>query len=159
MNKSDAAKILNLTGNITQEIIKAAYRKACFKYHPDRNPAGLEMMKVINQAYEALKSEADFSVDNDTEYDSKLNDAINDVINLDGVEIELCGVWVWLSGNTRQHKEIIKAAGFFWGSVKKKWYFRPADYKSKSRGKLDMDDIRDKHGSRILKKQIRKKIK
>ncbi len=40
MNIYDAAKILSLSGSLTPELVKAAYRQACKKYHPDINPAG-----------------------------------------------------------------------------------------------------------------------
>ena len=40
MKIQDAAKILNVSGHVTPKDIKAAYRKAAMKYHPDRNPAG-----------------------------------------------------------------------------------------------------------------------
>ncbi|MFN7095305.1 MAG: J domain-containing protein [Burkholderiales bacterium] len=42
-------------GNITPADIKHAYRKACAIYHPDRNSAGLEMMKLVNKAYDIAK--------------------------------------------------------------------------------------------------------
>ena len=58
MQIKDAANILNLNGNVTPDDVKKAYRKAAMQYHPDRNPAGDEMMKVINVAFDLLK---DFS--------------------------------------------------------------------------------------------------
>jgi len=159
MTKNDAVKILNLTGEINQAAIKKAYQAASSKFHPDRNPAGLEMMKLVNQAFEFLKNEQDFIVENDTNYDEKLNDAINAAMTMEGVVIEICGLWIWLSGDTRPHKEAIKEAGYKWASKKRMWYFRPADYKSSSRGKLNMDEIREKHGSKVLNKKEAKKIK
>ena len=33
----------------------STYRAADLKYHPDKNPAGAEMMKLINAAFEVLK--------------------------------------------------------------------------------------------------------
>lgn len=158
MNKFEAAKVLNLSGNITQEEVKTAYRKACMKYHPDRNPAGLEMMKLVNIAFEFLSKEQDFNFENTTNYDSKLNDAINAAMVMDGVNIEICGIWVWLSGNTKPHKEAIKAAGYKWASKKMQWYFRPEDYKSTSRGTLSMDEIRERHGSKTVEKEELRKI-
>ena len=158
MNKFEAVKILNLNGSINQSEIKLAYKKACMKYHPDRNPAGLEMMKLINIAYDLLSKEEDFTFENKTDYDSKLNDAINAVMPLDSISIEVCGIWVWLSGNTKEHKEVFKAAGYKWASKKMQWYFRPDDYKSSARGNYSIDDIREKHGSRIIQKQDRAMI-
>ena len=54
MNIKDAFSILGLSASADQEDIKTAYRKACIKYHPDRNPAGMEMMKAVNVAYRSL---------------------------------------------------------------------------------------------------------
>ena len=48
MQHSDAVNILGLSGDITSEIVKQSYRLAAKKYHPDVNPAGAEMMKIIN---------------------------------------------------------------------------------------------------------------
>jgi curved DNA-binding protein CbpA len=160
MNKFEAIKILNLTGDINQDLIKQAYRKACTKFHPYRNPAGIEIMKLLNQAFETLKKEPDFAAENKTEgYDESLNDAINAVMQMDGVIIEICGLWVWLSGDTRPHKTEIKEAGYFWASKKMMWYFRPADFKSKGRGKDSIDDIRAKYGSKEVKTTNRTKIR
>lgn len=104
MNIKDALSILGLTAAADQEAIKQAYRKASFKYHPDRNPAGLEMMKAVNVAYQFLTeigyNGADRPIEEDVNADfgEMLNDAINAVIGFAGINIEVCGAWVWLSG-------------------------------------------------------------
>lgn len=160
MHINDALKILGITGEYNPDSVKAAYRKACSLYHPDRNPAGLEMMKMVNQAYEALKNatgeakiEGDYS-----SYGEDLNNALNAVMGL-GFDIEICGAWIWLHGDTRPHKDLIKAAGFMWAPKKKLWYFRPADYKSRGRGKFSMDEIRASHGSEKVTDKERNKLR
>lgn len=161
MRPKDAAKVLGIVGDITLEIVKTAYRKACSKYHPDRNPAGTEMMKMVNQAYDALR-EYDYEHPINTDdaaanYGDELNDALNAVINL-RLNLELCGAWVWVTGDTKQHKETLKAAGYKWAKKKVAWYFRPADYKSYSRGKYSLDDIRGKFGSKPISGQGSRQI-
>lgn len=164
MNIKDALSILGLSKIATQENIKQAYRKACMKYHPDRNPAGLEMMESINVAYQQLiESNYDGSVspfdgeEGNVNYGDMLNDAINAVIVLDGITIEVCGSWIWLSGDTKKHKDTIKAAGYFWASKKLQWYFRPEDYKSRNHGTWGMDKIRDVYGSsKVIKPDFEK---
>ena len=153
MNIKDALSILGCTAQATQEQIKRQYRIASFKFHPDRNPAGLEMMKSVNVAYQFLVeiaydgSENPIDEEVNSNFGDELNEAINAVIDLNGLEIEVCGSWVWVTGNTKDHKVAIKEAGYWWAKKKLAWYFRPKDYKSKGRGKFSMDDIRDKYGS------------
>lgn len=158
----DAAKILSLSGDITAEAVKQAYRKACSKYHPDRNPAGAEMMKMVNQAYDVLKNynfdEPLNATVSAAAYGDELNDALNAIINL-GLEIELCGAWVWVTGDTKTHKAILKEAGYKWAGKKLAWYFRPSDYKSYSRGKYSLDDIRSKYGSKSVRGADHRQIK
>lgn len=155
---TDAAQILDLSGTVTADDVKKAYRKACTKYHPDRNPAGVEMMQAVNAAYEVLKGyEGD--VGKATEYGDELSQAIEFLKGLAGIEIEVCGAWLWLSGNTKANKEALKAAkdhllngnGFKWAPKKKRWYFRPAEWRSSSRGGVSMDEIRERHGSKWVK--------
>lgn len=149
MNIKDAAKILGLSDHVTPETVLAAYRRAAMKYHPDRNPAGDEMMKAVNAAYESLK---DYTGDTEQDssgaaYGDELNAALNVAVNCAGLEIEVCGAWVWISGETRAHKDTLKGAGYRWAPQKKRWYFRPSDWRSFSRGNMDMDEIRQRHGS------------
>jgi hypothetical protein len=153
MNNKDAFNILGISaGHITPEAIKAAYRKAAQQYHPDRNPAGLEMMKLINTAYEAIKdfSGEVFNEGNNKDYGSHLNQALNAIIGL-GLTIEICGAWIWVGGNTKPHKEALKAASYQWAPKKALWYFRPVDYKSRKHKAWAMEDIYSKYGRDIIK--------
>jgi len=145
MNVSDACKILGLTGELTPDITKNAYRKACSLYHPDRNPAGLEMMKAVNEAYAVLKDHTG-SEQTGIEYGHELFEALTAIMGLN-LDIEVCGAWVWVSGDTKTHREVLKTAGYKWAIKKKMWFYRPSDYKSFSRGSKTMDDIRAVYGS------------
>ncbi len=163
MKKAEAMNILNMT-IFSQKIVKQAYMKACSKYHPDRNPGGLEMMKAVNVAYSFLKGLPDLDETLATEgtgidFGDLMNAAINAVIDLEGVFMEICGNWIWLSGDTRTYKEAIKAAGYFWASKKMMWYFRPAEWKSKGRGQFTMAEIRDAHGSDTVRSAAKSKTK
>lgn len=152
MNVTEAAKVLGLTAGATAKDIKTAYRKACSKFHPDRNPAGLEMMKVINEAYSVLEclesiENIETPTGNPDDYADFLNAALSVACTLSGVVVEVCGTWVWVTGETKQHREALKNAGFFWASKKLAWYYRPADYKSTGRGSYSLDDIRSAYGT------------
>ena len=125
MTPYDAAKILGLTGEITPELAKAAYRAACKKYHPDVNPAGEEMMKVINEAHDALREfSGTIREDQQTDYGDLLNDALNAVLPITGLMVEVCGAWVWVTGDTRTHRDTLKQSGYKWAPKKAAWYFR-----------------------------------
>ena len=147
MNIYDAAKILSLSGSVTPELIKTAFREACKKYHPDINPAGEEMMKVVNAAYEVLKNHSGEIKEEQADYGEEFNTALNSILALDGLNIEIMGVWIWVTGDTITHKNHLKEAGFKWASKKKAWHFRPANYRSSSRGQTPLEEIRAKYGS------------
>ena len=54
---SDYYSVLGIKASATQEEVKRAYRKAVFRYHPDRNPGDNEAadkFKEVLDAYEVL---------------------------------------------------------------------------------------------------------
>ncbi len=64
-----------------------------------------------------------------------------------GLSGELCGSWLWVSGDTKAKKEELKANGFKYAPKKHLWFFRPTSQKSFSRGNWEIDRIRQVHGS------------
>lgn len=142
---------------ITLEDIKKAYRQAASKYHPDHNPAGIEMMKLVNAAYEALKEAGEEQLNQfgqaSRDYGAVFNAALNAILGL-GLEIEICGAWIWVSGDTKPHKEALKDAHYLWSPKKCRWYFRPENHKSRNRHTWDMDKIRSIHGSQSVRQDL-----
>ncbi len=161
INVKDALKVFGLRSDSTYEVIKAAYRKGCMQYHPDRNPAGLEMMKIINAAYNVLTDyepiDGESDLGEELNLGDELNKALNAIIHL-GLTIEVCGSWIWVSGETRPHKALLKESGFKWAPKKMMWHYRPADYKSFNRGNWSIDKIRETHGSVAVKGQSYQRI-
>lgn len=133
----------------TIDDLKQAYRRLCLIHHPDRG-GDLATMQDINAQYDiafvALRDKRS-GADND-ELPEEYRNIISALVVLPGVHVELCGAWVWVSGNTRDNKEAIKAAGCRWSKNKVMWYWRPASAATKPRrGNVTMSDIRRRYGS------------
>ncbi|CAK0748125.1 DnaJ domain protein [Gammaproteobacteria bacterium] len=158
----DALNLLGIIGdNITLKQCKNAYRSMMMKYHPDRNPAGLEIAKALNAAWDYIQKldwtrPVSNKYSDDIHYVEALSAFINAMLILDGILIEVCGSWVWLSGDTKPHKDTIKAAGGKWAPKKQQWYFRPKEWKSSNHQEWDMDRIRDSFGSQGVARNRRR---
>lgn len=139
------------------EDLKKQYRKLAMQYHPDLNPGiNDQIMKDINNEYELLFNYITaHQTDKQREQTQKAGHNINDgyreailaIIHLPGIEIEICGSWVWVSGETKQYKDIFNNNNYHWASKKVMWYFRPEQYKSYNKKPFSMDYIRNKYGS------------
>lgn len=80
-------------------------------------------------------------------------DIIEKLIHMEGIEIDVCGSWVWVTGDTRPHKEELKALSFRWSSNKSAWYFHRDGYKKRSKKSLTLDEIRGYYGSEKIEKE------
>jgi len=144
------------SGCQSKEDIKKLYRELAKQYHPDRG-GDLATMQAINTEYsfaiaavlrgENLSSgEIDAEILNAEQYKT----AINSIINLEGIIIEICGGWIWVSGETFKHKQVFKDNGFYFAPVKKMWYFRSVEYKTGNKKSHTMEQIRNKYGSHSI---------
>ena len=134
---------------------KQKYKELAMKFHPDRN-GDEEIMKRLNYEYEMTITNPWYGFSEQTEAEKEayiqFPDIINKVINLDLV-IEICGQWVWISGNTYQHREFLRKSGFYYARNKKVWYWRPREQSSPNRKPLEMDQIRSIYGSDTVETQ------
>lgn len=132
------------------EELKKEYKKLAFANHPDRG-GDVEIMKAINSEYEKalnnLKANGNKTDKASTEQAEDFIEIINNIINLEGLVIEIVGNWIWVTGDTKKHKEALKNSGFWYASKKRAWYFKPADYVAKSRRHYSLDEIKSKYGS------------
>lgn len=150
----------------TAEELKKAYHKLASKLHPD-NGGDVEAFKAMKAEYEKLfdrlknvhKTAAGETYEKETtETAAEFMDIIERVIHFDGVTVEIIGSWVWLTGNTMQYKDEIKAAGFWWSKSKNAWYYSGDDSHKKRRGHYSMNGLRSKWGSVEVSKEEQKKI-
>ena len=142
----------------TLDELKKTYRRLAMQYHPDCGGSE-EIMKAINaehdELFEQLKQAHNATADEfhqTTETPEEFRDIIAALLKLDGLTVELCGSWLWIGGNTREHKEALKAAGCRWASQKKLWSWHHAEDGSRHfRGKKSMSQIRTKYGSQTFR--------
>jgi curved DNA-binding protein CbpA len=158
----------------TNEEVKTEYRRLCKLWHPDLGPQSekeqrTRVMQEINAAYARVSANHRFEemrthakakgkpeptaqdYADAAAVDERIREAIERIITLEGLEIEICGLWVWVGGETLKHRAALKAAKYAWSHPKSKWYYAgvPA---GKSRG-MDMDGIRARYGSvRVFQK-------
>lgn len=143
----------------TIEDVKKTFKELAKKLHPDAGGNAEQFKAMMNEyrdAFNRLKNvhtsaAGDTYEKETTETPEQFADAINAVVNFD-IDIELVGSWIWLSGNTYLYKDEIKAAGYFWSSKHKKWYYNGDDKKSKKHSKLKYDDLKTIYGAEMIKK-------
>lgn len=136
--------------------IKSLYRQLAKQNHPDKGGDLATMQEINNQYANAIKNAAFKNFTSSEERESEIlnaeqyQDAINAIINLEGINIEICGGWIWVNGETYSHRAIFKANNFYFASKKVAWYFRSAQFKTSNRKTLSMEGIRTKYGSQTI---------
>lgn len=141
----------------TLDALKAEYRRLVLKHHPDCG-GDTETMKQINLEYEQMHEQLKhaWNTTHDAEHQcteapEEFRGIIEALLKMDGVEVELCGCWLWLSGNTYAYKDQLKALGCSWASKKKMWSWHHKEDGSRFyRGKRSMAEIRSKYGSQLF---------
>jgi hypothetical protein len=139
--------------------LKQEYRKLALIYHPDKGGTTAQFQELQNE-YDKLRDKilsgstlSEEEKENEIVIDEAIRNAINAVINLEGINIQLIGKWVWCSGLTYPVRTVFSSAGF--KPIKKDnifyWVYKGVE--SKSRGGTDFNDIVKKYGSKPIKPQ------
>ena len=140
------------------EETKVLYRNLARKYHPDMG-GNENMMKELNRQYhDKLSSLSGTESDGKTyKYKQKTEDelieVINKIIHLKDVEVSLIGYWVWILGETRQHKEYLKSLSCIWHNKRKCWYYKPKGWGSGRSYGGSLEELAVKYGCEKFSKQ------
>ncbi|MCH5170706.1 MAG: molecular chaperone DnaJ [Oscillospiraceae bacterium] len=138
----------------TLEELKKEYRKWAMKLHPDMG-GSTEDMQILNGEYEALFARVkDIHTNKEgQEYRKATDEApqdfikiINELLKLGGIHIEVIGCFLWVSGDTKPHKDKLKALGLKWHNKKSCWFLSPEGYRRQGNQEYSMDYIRDLYG-------------
>ena len=141
------------------EDIKSQYKKLALRLHPDMG-GSVEDMSRLNVEFDFCRKHnynihqskdggtyTDQTQDTPDDVTNNFVDIIEQLIHMEGLEIEICGSFLWIGGNTREHKDELKSMGMRWAHKKKRWFLAPQGWKKKGRRELSMSEIRGTFGS------------
>lgn len=151
----------------TLEELRKEYKRLVKQYHPD-NGGDPETIKAINAEYDKMfdiLKDADTTNTNsknakrwDKEEDQKIREAINRIIHLENITIEIVGCWVWVSGNTYPVKSELKEAGYKFSGNRKSWYWHSDEQKRKGASKRSMDELKAFYGCEEVTAEKKQKL-
>jgi hypothetical protein len=146
------------------DALKKQYFSLAKKYHPDAGGTTVQFQELQAEYDKLLKKILSGSglseeqKENEKEIDKAIRDIIDSIINLPGITIELVGKWLWIGGDTYPVRTILKSAGLVY--IKKAgvsyWVYKGVE--SKSRGKMDINEIKAKYGVHEFKAPAKKLI-
>lgn len=152
--------------------LKSKYREFCQRLHPDKGGKVQDFVAMRNEYELAAKKLASTEVgEKHKRYDGsyktaeeifgeqmEYRDKVERVIVIPDIVVELCGNWLWITGETKPYKDVLKAAGFKWAAKKAAWYWHSGEWHRKYRKRYSLNDIRLMHGSTLIQKDERLRI-
>jgi hypothetical protein len=133
----------------TKEEARKLFLTLCLRLHPDKggeHSRFIRMMDEYKYVQHKLPNEADRKTTQAEEI--QLSTMIEKLCKLKGLDLELCGCWLWITGETYNNKEKLKDYGFKYSKKKKSWYyFNGIEKNVKRRGRRSLEEIRNKFGS------------
>jgi hypothetical protein len=144
----------------TLDELRTMYRKLALLHHPDRWGSTTDMQEINNE-YDVLSkrlinSNATFSEGRKSwEHfvSEEIKEKLNEIIFLEDIQIEIIGSWIWVTGNTKAVKDLLKMHGFKFSPNKLAWYWQYGDYRKKNGKQFTMDEIRAMWRSEEVEKQ------
>lgn len=140
--------------------LRKEYRRLAFIYHPDKG-GDTVLMQILNDRYDRLSEEfikgnTDFS-EGRKEYEMQVSEEIREMLDrimfLQGVDIEVIGGWIWITGNTFAVRTTLKSLGFMFSHPKTAWYWHKGEYRKKNGKIQSMDEMRDFWGTQKIENQ------
>lgn len=134
---------------------KALYKELLKKYHPDNGGSTVTMQEINSEFTEWWKTHKSRHCSaTGEEYIKETQERAEDFIEildklaaLDGLDLEICGTWLWIRGNTLLNREALKEFGCRYATSKKAWFWTSESFTKKRMKTQSMSAIRAKYGS------------
>lgn len=139
----------------TLDALKAEYKRLVKENHPDLGGDESTMKAINNQYAEAVEyikqhGEQAEQAKAAREVPEEFVRVINAIISRAGLVIELVGSWIWVTGDTYENRDALKAAGYRFASKKRAWYWHNPEDSITHGGKKSLDEIKHKYGSTVI---------
>jgi len=139
----------------TLDEAKKLFHKLAIIHHPDKGGRKEDFQELLNY-FHAFRPETEhekFKGEYDQWDGVAYAEIIFQLIKIPGIEIVVCGSFIWLEGNTKPVKEQIKAIdtgeemkrGF--SPKKGQWYFSPRKYRRRSKKTHSYEEIKGMFGA------------
>lgn len=161
-----ACELLNINQACCKDDLKANFRRLCSMHHPDKG-GSTEKMQCINWAYDYVLKHFDklvhtFSSEPHLNENLKFKlseegkGVFEQLIILPELEIYIIGCWIWVGGNTKPVKDVLKQLGLYWHAKKSMWAY--AGSKTRSKGNMQFEEMCGAYGSTKHRTKETKKI-
>lgn len=148
------------------EEIMRQFHELAMRFHPDKGGSNEDMAAIlaefaalkrthshIHQASNGSVYESD-SQDDGPQVPEGFEDIIQALVTIDGIEVEIVGTWVWVSGDTYPNRGRLKELGFRWAKSHQKWYLAGDSGGRHRRSGKTFDEIVATYGSRFTTKGV-----
>lgn len=145
---------------MTQTQIKVAFQyassledaKKIFKElskvcHPDKG-GSTEAQQDLKAIYDHIVEHKIF-FSNNSEFDIDIEKIVSNLLHIENINIEIVGSWIWITGETKDIRDILKNLGFKWASKKKAWHW--AKKRSTARSSKSLEEIKATYGSKSVR--------
>ena len=139
----------------TAEELKKRYHELVKELHPD-NGGNVEEFKEMKAQFDKIAHSETWNTHKtaDGKTYTKENattpehftDIIEKLRTLENITIEILGSWIWITGDTRSYKEILKSLGFLFSSKKAAWYYNGETKKRRTHSKMTYTDLQQHWG-------------
>lgn len=144
----------------TEEELKKEFCNWCKRLHPDNggsNEEFVEMQKEFTNIFENVKGKHRNKDGNIYQEDKKQYYNCEDfIIKIKSIikyniDIDIIGRWLWVSGNTKEIKELLKQLKFNYSGQKQAWYYHEGKYRKKSSSNDTLEELKEKYKSHNIK--------
>lgn len=152
------------------EEIKTLYRQLAMQYHPDRGGDTATMQEINRQYFDILKTfdgteskdqkgkthRYTYWYEREQAIVEKIYETLRELAGTD-CEVFLIGVWIWVFGDTKPHKDILnKKLGYNYMKHRQAWAWKP--YKGRTRkSSAGLEYIAAKYGAQKVTRKDDKK--